>query len=51
MDSDGGAEFAGIFDKLLVEKGIAHRTKNPKQINSLAVVDTTIKKLKDTMKQ
>ena len=51
VDSDGGAEFTGPFDKLLLEKGIAHRTKNTKQINSLAVVDAAIKKLKDTMKQ
>ena len=51
VDSDGGAEFGGVFDKLLLERGIAHRTKNPKQVNSLAVVDATIKKLKDTLKQ
>jgi hypothetical protein len=51
VDSDGGAEFSGVFDKLMVEKGIAHRTKNPKQVNSLAIVDATIKKLKDTIKQ
>ena len=51
VDSDGGAEFTGPFDGLLTEKGIAHRTKNPKQTNSLAVVDATIKKIKDTLKQ
>jgi hypothetical protein len=51
VDSDGGAEFSGIFDKFLLDKGIAHRMKNPKQVNALAIVDSTIKKLKDTMKQ
>jgi len=51
VDSDGGAEFTGAFDALLEEKGIAHRTKNPKQINAIAVVDSAIKKLKDTIRQ
>ncbi len=51
VDSDGGAEFSGLFDSLLREKGIAHRVKGTKQLNALAVVDATIKKLKDTLKQ
>jgi len=51
VDSDGGAEFTGLFDALLEEKGIAHRTKNPKQINAIAVVDGVVKKLKDTIRQ
>ena len=51
VDSDGGAEFSGLFNGLLEDKGIAHRTKNAKQINSLAVVDAAIKKMKDTLKQ
>ena len=51
VDSDGGAEFSGLFDSLLREKGIAHRVKSTKQLNALAVVDATIKKLKDTLKQ
>jgi hypothetical protein len=51
VDSDGGAEFKGPFEGLLDDKGIAHRTKNTKQLNALAVVDAAIKKLKDTLKQ
>ena len=51
VDSDGGAEFSGLFDSLLREKGIAHRVKSTKQLNALAVVDATIKKIKDSLKQ
>ena len=43
VDSDGGAEFSGVFDDLLEEEGIAHRDKRPGHTNALAVVDSLIR--------
>ena len=39
VDSDGGPEFRGEFDTWLARKNIAHRVKDPKDLNSLATVD------------
>ena len=39
VDTDHGQEFGGAFQKLLDDKGIGHREKDPKAINSLAVSD------------
>ncbi len=38
-DTDHGQEFGGAFQKLLDDKGIGHKEKDPKQINALAVSD------------
>ena len=42
VDTDHGQEFGGSFQKLLDDKGIGHREKDPKAINSLAVSDRAI---------
>ncbi len=42
VDTDHGQEFGGAFQKLLDDKGIGHREKDPKAINSLAVSDRAI---------
>ena len=42
VDTDHGQEFGGGFQKLLDDKGIGHREKDPKAINSLAVSDRAI---------
>ncbi len=39
VDTDHGQEFGGAFQKMLDDKGIGHREKDPKAINSLAVSD------------
>jgi len=39
VDTDHGQEFGGAFQKLLDDKGVGHREKDPKAINSLAVSD------------
>ena len=49
LSTDNGREFKGIFDEHLEEAGTAHRLKE--QINHLAVVDASIKTLKDIMKK
>ncbi len=41
-DTDHGQEFGGAFQKLLDDKGIGHREKDPKQVNALAVSDRAI---------
>ena len=46
VDTDGGGEFAGAFDRLLKAKEIAHRVKTKHQTNALAVVDRRIQMLK-----
>ena len=51
VDSDGGAEFGGVFDDMLDKQGIAHRTKRTGHTNALAVVDATIKRIKETLRQ
>ena len=49
LSTDSGAEFKGAFSELLDRLGIAQSWKT--SINSLAVVDATIKSLKDIMKK
>jgi hypothetical protein len=44
--SDGGSEFTGPVADMLFEKGIAHRTKAPGDVNALGVVDRAIQTLK-----
>ena len=51
VDSDGGAEFQGAFARFLASEGIAHRLKNPNQLNALAVADAVIGALKRTIAQ
>ncbi len=41
-DTDHGQEFGGAFQKLLDDKEIGHREKDPKQVNALAVSDRAI---------
>ena len=42
VDTDHGQEFGGAFQKLLDDKVIGHREKDPKQLNALAVSDRAI---------
>ena len=51
VDSDGGAEFGGAFDEMLAKQDIAHRTKRTGHTNALAVVDATIRRLKEILRQ
>ena len=51
VDSDGGPEFRGVFAAFLANEGIAHRLKNSKQLNALAVVDSAIGAIKRTIAQ
>ena len=51
VDSDGGAELQGSFARFLASEGIAHRLKNPTQLNALAVADAVIGALKRTIAQ
>jgi len=51
VDSDGGAEFGGAFDEMLEKHGIAHRTKRAGHTNALAVVDATIRRIKEILRQ
>ena len=46
VDTDGGGEWKDEFEKLLKEKGIAHRVKSKHGTNALAVVDRKIQQLK-----
>ena len=39
ITTDMGAEFGKPFDELLTKEGIAHCTKDPQEVNTLAVVD------------
>ena len=48
-DTDHGQEFGGAFQKLLDDKGIGHREKDPKQVNALAVSDRAIGTLRSIM--
>ena len=47
VDSDSGPEFRGEFEAWLASKNIAHRVKDPKDLNSLATVDRKIQAIKD----
>jgi hypothetical protein len=49
LSTDSGGEFKGAFEKYLETEGTAHLIKE--QINHLAVVDASIKSLKDIMKK
>lgn len=49
--TDGGAEFGALFDDLLKKHGIAHRTRDPMHANGLAVVDMTIRRVKEIIRQ
>ena len=49
LATDNGKEFKGAFEAFLEESGTAHVLKE--QINHLAVVDASIKTLKDIMKK
>jgi hypothetical protein len=51
VDSDGGTEFSRVFDEMLERRGIAHRTKRPGHTNALAVVDTSIRRVKEILRQ
>jgi transposase InsO family protein len=51
VDSDGGNEFGRVFDEMLERHGIAHRTKRPGHTNALAVVDTSIRRFKEILRQ
>jgi hypothetical protein len=51
VDTDGGAEFGSAFDETLERHGIAHRTKRQGHANALAVVDTTIRRVKEILRQ
>ena len=49
VDTDHGGEFVGAFQKLLDDKGIGHKEKDPKQINALAVSDAAMRTLRASM--
>jgi hypothetical protein len=49
ITTDSGKEFKGAFDAFLEESGTTHAMKE--QMNHLAVVDASIKTLKDIMKK
>jgi hypothetical protein len=51
VDTDGGAEFSRVFEEMLERRGIAHRTKRPGHTNALAVVDTSIRRVKEILRQ
>ena len=46
VDTNGGGEFQGAFDRLLRAKGIAHRLKTKHGTNNIAIVDRKIQMLK-----
>ena len=46
LDTDLGNEFKGELQPYLKEKQIAHRTKDPKDLNALGVVDRKIQQAK-----
>ena len=49
VDTDHGQEFGGVFQKLLDDKGIGHKEKDPKQVNALAVSDRAMGTLRAMM--
>jgi len=49
VDTDHGQEFRGAFQKLLDDKGIGHKEKDPKQVNALAVSDAAMRTLRASM--
>ncbi len=49
VDTDHGQEFGGVFQKLLDDKGIGHKEKDPKQVNALAVSDAAMRTLRASM--
>jgi hypothetical protein len=51
VDSDGGTEFGRVFEEMLERQGIAHRLKRPGHTNALAVVDTSIRRIKEILRQ
>ena len=46
LDTDLGNEFKGELQPYLKEKQIAHRTKDPKDLNALATCDRKIQQIK-----
>ena len=46
LDTDLGNEFKGELRQYLEDKSIAHRTKDPKDLNALAVCDRNIQQIK-----
>ena len=46
LSSDQGNGFSGVFNQMLEEKQIAHRYKDPRNVNSLAVLDRAIQTVK-----
>ena len=46
LDTDLGNEFKGELQPYLKDQGIAHRTKDPKDLNALAVCDRKIQQIK-----
>jgi hypothetical protein len=46
LSTDQGQEFQGPFNALLEQKGIAHRLKDPRRKDFLAVLDRAIQKMK-----
>ena len=49
VDTDQGPEYKGEFDKWIKSKGIAHRVKDPKDLNALAAVDRKIQQIKHAL--
>lgn len=49
VDTDIGGEFEGAFDTLMHRLRILHMTKDPRQKDALAVVDSAIARLKDAI--
>ena len=46
VDTDGGGEFKGAFERLLKSKGIAHRHKTKHGTNNIAIADRKVQMLK-----
>ena len=49
LSTDQGQEWSGPFNALLEQKGIAHRYKDPRKQNFLAVLDRAIQTVKGTL--
>ncbi len=49
VSTDQDAAFAGPFNLMLEQQGIVHRYKDPRNINSLAVLDRAIQTVKATL--
>jgi len=49
VDSDEAQEFKGAFDAFLDSRGIGHMSRDPRQSNALAIVDSAIRTLKIIM--